>query len=120
MNRSKELLVGVVILTATVVGVGGTLWLQGASIGQARIPLDVRLESVGQLAEGNLVTYRGVPIGRVSLIQVEPDGGAVRVRLLLNQEVTLPRDAGDPIAALLANHNRVLDERRRRAQLHVI
>lgn len=94
MSRSKELLVGLVILAAIVVGVGGTLWLQGASIGQARIPLDVRLESVGQLAEGNLVTYRGVPIGRVSKILVEPDGAAVRVRLLLNQEVTLPPDAG--------------------------
>lgn len=94
MSRSKELLVGLVILGAIVVGVGGTLWLQGASLGQARIPVDVRLESVGQLAEGNVVTYRGVPIGRVSSITVEPDGAAVRVRLLLNQEVSLPADPG--------------------------
>lgn len=93
MSRTKELLVGLVILASIVVGVGGTLWLQGASLGQARIPVDVRLESVGQLAEGNVVTYRGVTIGRVSRIEVEPDGAAVRVRLLLNQEVTLPIDA---------------------------
>ena len=39
MSRSKELLVGLVILGAIVVGVGGTLWLQGASLGQARIPV---------------------------------------------------------------------------------
>lgn len=93
MNRGKELLVGLVIIAATVLGVGGTLWLQGASLGRARIPIDVRLESVGQLAEGNVVTYRGVAIGRVASIGVEPGGEAVRVRLLLDEEVTLPADA---------------------------
>lgn len=94
MNRGKELLVGLVILAALVVGLAGTLWLQGSNFGRALVPLDVRLESVGQLAEGNAVTYRGVPIGQVSSIQVEEDGGAVRVRLLLAQEVQLPDDAG--------------------------
>lgn len=93
MNRGKELLVGVVILAATVVGVAGTLWLQGSSFGQLRIPVDVRLESVGQLAEGNAVIYRGVPIGQVTRIEVEPGGQAVRVRLMLSQAINLPEDA---------------------------
>ena len=93
MNQGKELLVGLVILAAIVVGVVGTLWLQGSNFGRALVPLDVRLESVGQLAEGNAVTYRGVPIGQVSSIQVEEDGGAVRVRLLLAQAIQLPEDA---------------------------
>lgn len=93
MNQGKELLVGLVILAAIVVGVVGTLWLQGSNFGRALVPLDVRLESVGQLAEGNAVTYRGVPIGQVSSIQVEGDGGAVRVRLLLAQAIQLPEDA---------------------------
>lgn len=93
MNRGKELLVGLVILAAIVVGVAGTLWLQGSNFGRPMVPLDVRLESVGQLAEGNAVTYRGVPIGQVSTIQVEDGGGAVRVRLLLAQAIQLPADA---------------------------
>src|SRR5690606_21866512 len=93
VNRGKELLVGVVILAATVVGVAGTLWLQGSSFGQLRIPVDVRLESVGQLAEGNAVIYRGVPIGQVTRIEVEPGGQAVRVRLMLSQAINLPEDA---------------------------
>jgi phospholipid/cholesterol/gamma-HCH transport system substrate-binding protein len=93
MNRGKELLVGLVIIGAVVIGVGGTLWLQGTNFGRPRVPVDVRLESVGQLAEGNAVTYRGVPIGLVDRIQVEAGGRAVRVRLLLDQEVTLPDDA---------------------------
>jgi phospholipid/cholesterol/gamma-HCH transport system substrate-binding protein len=97
VSRGKELLVGLVIIAAIVIGVAGTLWLQGANLGRARIPVDVRLESVGQLAEGNVVTYRGVAIGRVSSIEVEPGGAAVRVRLLLDQEVALP---GDPAVVL--------------------
>ncbi|MDZ7780878.1 MAG: MlaD family protein [Gemmatimonadota bacterium] len=94
MNRGKELLVGLVIIGAIIVGVGGTLWLQGTNFGVTLMPIDVRLESAGQLAEGNVVTYRGVPIGQVSRIQVEPGGEAVRVSLLLDEEVTLPDDAG--------------------------
>jgi len=93
MNRGKELLVGLVIIAAVVVGIGGTLWLQGRSFGTTLVPIDVRLESAGQLSEGNVVTYRGVPIGRVSRIQVEPSGEAVRVRLLLDQAIVLPSDA---------------------------
>ena len=94
MNRGKELLVGLVIIGAVVVAVGGTLWLQGVAVGRGMIPVDARLENVGQLAEGNAVTYRGVPIGQVSRILVEDGGRAVRVRLLIDQGVQLPDDAG--------------------------
>lgn len=90
----KELLVGSVIILALAVGVIGTLWLQGTNFGRPTIPVDVLLESVGQLSEGNVVTYRGVRIGQVSLIAVEPGGQVVRVTLLLEQAVELPRDAG--------------------------
>jgi phospholipid/cholesterol/gamma-HCH transport system substrate-binding protein len=94
MNRGKELLVGLVIIAAVVVAVGGTLWLQGIAVGRGMVPVDARLANVGQLAEGNAVTYRGVPIGQVSRIQVEEGGRAVRVRLLIAQDVQLPDDAG--------------------------
>ena len=94
MSRGKELLVGLVIIAAVVVAVGGTLWLQGVAVGRGMVPVDARLENVGQLAEGNAVTYRGVPIGQVSRIQVEDGGRAVRVRLLIAQDVQLPDDAG--------------------------
>jgi phospholipid/cholesterol/gamma-HCH transport system substrate-binding protein len=92
MNRGKELLVGLVIISAVVVAVGGTLWLQGVAVGRGMVPVDARLESVGQLAEGNVVTYRGVRIGQVSRIEVEPGGRAVRVRLLIAGDVQLPQD----------------------------
>lgn len=96
MSRGRELLVGAVIIVAVVVGVGGTLWLQGRTFGPL-ISMDVYTESVGQLGEGNAVQYRGVRIGYVQRIDVLPDGSGVRVTLVLDDELTLP---GDPAVIL--------------------
>ena len=94
MNRSKEFLVGAVIIASIAVGVGGTVWLQGTNFGRATTTVEVLLESVGQLSEGNPVTYRGVRIGQTASIDVEPGGSGVRVTLLLTEEVELPSDPG--------------------------
>jgi phospholipid/cholesterol/gamma-HCH transport system substrate-binding protein len=94
VNRNKEFLVGAVIILAIVVAVGGTLLLQGTNFGRATTTVEVLLESVGQLSEGNPVTYRGVRIGQTASIDVEPGGSAVRVTLLLTEEMSLPADAG--------------------------
>ncbi len=94
MHGRKELLVGTVIIVALAVGVVGTLWLQGTNFGNPTTEVDVLLESVGQLSEGNPVTYRGVGIGQVSSINVEPGGQVVRVSLLIRRAVELPTDAG--------------------------
>lgn len=87
-------MVGFVILVSLAVAVIGTLWLKGTNFGRPTILVEVLLESAAQLSEGNTVAYRGVSIGLVSKIMVEPDGSRVRVTLLLDQEVTLPEDAG--------------------------
>lgn len=93
MNRGRETLVGAAILAAVTVAVLGTLWLQGTNWGRPAIPVHVLLRDVAQLAEGNAVKYRGVNIGKVDGIEVEPGGEAVRLMLLLDQDVVLPADA---------------------------
>jgi phospholipid/cholesterol/gamma-HCH transport system substrate-binding protein len=93
MNRGRELLVGTVILIALAVVVVGTLWLQGKTFGPVRTASALS-ESVGQLALGNVVTYRGVRIGQVSRIQVLPDGSGVEVTMTFERDVPLPEDAG--------------------------
>jgi len=94
VRARNELMVGGAILFTIIVGVVGTLWLQRSSFGRPTVPVDVLLERVGQLSEGNVVTYRGVRIGQVALISVEPGGQVVRVTLQLREEVELPDDAG--------------------------
>jgi phospholipid/cholesterol/gamma-HCH transport system substrate-binding protein len=93
VNRGKEVLVGLVILVGIAVTVVGTLWLKGVNFGRPAIPIDVLVQDVGQLREGNAVKFRGVRIGRVESIEVEPGGQAVRIHLLLDQEIDLPGDA---------------------------
>jgi len=98
MTRGREVLVGVVIILGIGVSVLGTLWLQDATFGRGTREVDALFEEVGQLMKGNAVKYRGVNIGRVEEISVEPGGQAVRVTMSIQEDLSLPEDP----AALLA------------------
>jgi phospholipid/cholesterol/gamma-HCH transport system substrate-binding protein len=98
MNTTREILVGAVILAGITVAVLGSLWLKGSTFGRGTTPIDVLVPEVGQLAEGNQVKFRGVPVGRVTSFDVEPHGQAVRVHLRLDRELELPLDAGAVIS----------------------
>ena len=92
MTRGREILVGLVIVLGTLVAVLGTLWLQDASFGRGTYQVEALFLEVGQLMEGNSVKLRGVTIGRVQNITVEPRGTAVRVVMTVADDVTLPED----------------------------
>ena len=98
MTRGRELLVGSVVLAGLVVGVVGTLWLQGTRFGRTQTEIHVLLRDAGQLAIGNGVKFRGVSIGRVGDITVEDGGAAVRIQLLLEGDWILEPDAAVVIA----------------------
>lgn len=92
MTRRNEVVVGAVIVVSAAVVLVGTLWLQGAYWGQRTVDLQARLREIGQLTEGNNVKLRGVSIGRVEQIAVEPGGGAVIVSMRVDADVELPAD----------------------------
>jgi phospholipid/cholesterol/gamma-HCH transport system substrate-binding protein len=98
MTQGRELVVGSVIIAALVVVVVGTLWLQGTNFGQTTTRVEVLVRDVGQLTEGNSVKFRGVTIGRVADVLVEPGGNAVRLILELQGDVTIADDAAVLIA----------------------
>ncbi len=93
MNRGKELMVGAVIIAALAVAVVGSLWLRGTNWGRGETLVEVLLRDVAQLRAGNSVKFRGVEIGEVTDVQVEPTGEAVRVWLSLDGEVVIPPEA---------------------------
>ena len=93
MSRGREFLVGVVILVSIAVAVVGTLWMKGMNWGRPSVLVEVLLTDVAQLAPGNGVKFRGVQIGRIAAIDVEPSGEAVRVTMQLQAAVSLPDDA---------------------------
>lgn len=100
MQQGRELVVGSVIIAAVLVVAGGILWLKGAHLGQTTTHVDVLVREVGQLTQGNQVKLRGVPIGRVSSVGVEPGGTLVRVGLDIDGDFHIdnPREAGVLIA----------------------
>ncbi len=93
MSRKREAMVGVVIVGAVLLTTAGTLWLQGVRFGQFRQTVETVLTEAGQIMPGNAVKLRGVDVGRVGDITVEPGGELVRIRLQLAQPVQLPDDA---------------------------
>ena len=92
MTRGREIVVGLVIIAGVAVSVFGTLWLQDASFGRGTRQVEALFLEVGQLMNGNSVKLRGVAIGRVDDIVVEPDGTAVRVTMSIRENVVLPED----------------------------
>ncbi|MGW8267110.1 MAG: MlaD family protein [Longimicrobiales bacterium] len=92
MTRRREILVGLVITLGVAVAVFGTLWLQDAAFGRGTRPVEALFAEVGQLMVGNSVKLRGVSIGRVERILVEPDGTAVRIVMRVREDVVLPLD----------------------------
>jgi phospholipid/cholesterol/gamma-HCH transport system substrate-binding protein len=91
-------MVGSVVLAGLFVAVFGSLWLQGSRFGSTETEIQVLIRDAGQLASGNGVTFRGVSIGRVGPISVEPGGSAVRIVLLLQGDLILEQDAAVVIA----------------------
>ena len=92
MTRRREIMVGMVIVAGVIVAVLGTLWLQDATLGRGTREVQALFGEVGQLMSGNAVKLRGVTIGRVHGIAVEPGGEAVRVTMRIREDVQFPAD----------------------------
>ena len=96
--RRNEVWVGTVILLSVVIAVAGSFWLRGYRLTRGTTTTEALFTGVGQLMDGASVKLRGVTIGRVNGIAVEPDGTAVRVGLAIDAGVRLPSDAAVLIA----------------------
>ncbi len=98
MKRRNETLVGVVLVLAVATAVLGTLWLQGWEWGRNMVTVEAVFQDIGQAHAGNPVKVRGVRIGRVSDVAVDPSGDFVRVDLRIDGDVPLPGDAAVVLA----------------------
>jgi phospholipid/cholesterol/gamma-HCH transport system substrate-binding protein len=92
VTRRNEVVVGVVVIAGILLIVFGTLWLRGIALGREEVDVQARFREVGQLLTGSTVKFRGVPIGRVDAIALEPGGDAVIVTMSISGDVRLPAD----------------------------
>ena len=94
MKLKNEALVGLVVILGIITALLGAVWLSGRSWGEQSKEVQAAFTRVGQLAEGNPVTYRGVNVGRVSKIELSPRGTGVYVTFAIDPDVELGPDAG--------------------------
>jgi phospholipid/cholesterol/gamma-HCH transport system substrate-binding protein len=92
MKGRTEVAVGSVIVLAVAVIVLGTIWLKGKDFGREEMVLQAGVSEIGQLVTGNAVKIRGVTVGRVTRIALDPRGDGVLVVMRILRDVPLPAD----------------------------
>lgn len=90
MKRSNEFAVGLAVIAALALVIGGALWLSETDINQTESTHTARFRTVGGLGVGGPVTLRGVRVGRVEAIRLAEDGW-VETDFTIGRDVTLPR-----------------------------
>lgn len=93
MKRENEFAVGVVVIAAFTVVVGGALWLSGAHLGKTESVHAARFKTVGGLGVGDPVILHGVRVGRVEAIRLT-SGNWVETDLRIYAGVSLPLKPG--------------------------
>lgn len=98
MKRYSELAVGITVILATLVLVGGVLWFKGYTLQRDTYDLVVYFPQASGLAKGDPVEVAGVVQGAVSSIQYEK--GRARIELELNRTAELYQGT----TAIIANY----------------
>jgi len=90
VKRSNEFAVGLAVLAALALVIGGALWLSETDVNQKQASYKARFRTVGGLGVGAPVTLRGVRVGRVEAIRLVQNEW-VETEFTIDRSVVLPR-----------------------------
>jgi phospholipid/cholesterol/gamma-HCH transport system substrate-binding protein len=90
VRRSNEFAVGLAVLAALALVIGGALWLSETDVNQKKTTYSARFRTVGGLGVGGPVTLRGVKVGRVEAIRLV-ENEWVETEFSIDRAVELPR-----------------------------
>ncbi len=90
MKRSNEFAVGLAVLAALALVIGGALWLSETDVNQKKASYTARFRTVGGLGVGGPVTLRGVRVGRVEAIRLV-ENEWVETEISIDRSIDLPR-----------------------------
>jgi phospholipid/cholesterol/gamma-HCH transport system substrate-binding protein len=90
MKRSNEFAVGLAVLAALALVIGGALWLSETDVNQKKVTYAARFRTVGGLGVGGPVTLRGVKVGRVEAIRLV-ENEWVETEFSIDRSVELPQ-----------------------------
>ena len=97
--RANHFLVGLFVLTLGTALIAFTLWVAKIELGEKRPPYYIAFDgSVTGLKEGSSVRYRGILVGTVSEIAIDP-ANTERIRVRINVDPATPIKA-DAVASL--------------------
>ncbi|MDQ8159789.1 MAG: MlaD family protein [Gemmatimonadota bacterium] len=87
-KRRDELLVGLLLLFAVVLGIGGTIWIARGGLASG-YPMFARFPWGSGLKQGQPVLLAGVQVGYVDKVQLIPDG-TISVQLQMQSQYQVP------------------------------
>lgn len=87
-KRRDELLVGLLLLVAVVLGIGGTIWIARGGLASG-YPMFTRFKWGAGLKQGQPVLLAGVQVGYVAKVDLIPDG-TIAVVLKLQSQYKVP------------------------------
>jgi phospholipid/cholesterol/gamma-HCH transport system substrate-binding protein len=90
VKRSNEFAVGLAVLAALALVIGGALWLSETDVNQKKASYTARFRTVGGLGIGGPVTLRGVRVGRVEAIRLV-ENEWVETEFSIDRSIDLPR-----------------------------
>ena len=91
LHYKQEVTVGLLVMAAVVIFIGGAMWLAGIPlVGNRQVTVAVQFEDVRGLSPGDAVLVSGLQVGRVSAVELE-GVGEVRVELRLDTDTWKPR-----------------------------
>jgi phospholipid/cholesterol/gamma-HCH transport system substrate-binding protein len=91
LHYKQEVTVGLLVMAAAAIFIGGAMWLAGVPlVGNRRVTVAVQFDDVRGLAAGDAVLVSGMQVGRVSDVILE-GVGQVRVDLRLDTDTWRPR-----------------------------
>ena len=92
MKRRNEVLVGVFVTVALIIGVLGTLWLSRSGLLSDTYPLYTRFRWGANLKQGQEVWLAGFAVGTVDRVELRPDGW-LDVWMVVEEKYTVPEGA---------------------------
>jgi len=88
MKRRDEVMVGLTLLFAVIVGIGGTIWVARGGLSRG-YPMYARFPWGAGLKTGQAVLLAGVQVGYVEKVALIPDG-TLGVTMQVNREYQIP------------------------------
>jgi phospholipid/cholesterol/gamma-HCH transport system substrate-binding protein len=102
MQYSNEVKVGAAIVLAAVAAFLGIRFFQDVPLFGSSYPMYAEFENAGGLVPGNPVRMKGVKVGSVERVRLDPSTQRVRARLQLEQGTRIPKGSHAQVSGISA------------------